>query len=153
MKKSEAYINESKLDYLMNLLNQINIQLPFLTNLSPEERKKNYRKGENQFSYIRKTINYAKQHPYNNPSFIEISTVATQLETAERMMELTKKAKELYERLNDTTHEVYQELYDTTRVLYMNYNMMAKMNKKGLEEIVEDLKQHFPRTGKLKSNK
>ncbi len=153
MKNTEVFITETKLEYLMNLLNQINIQLPFLTNLSPEERKKNYRKGENQYIYIRKTINYAKQHPYNNPSFIEISSVVTQLETAERMMELTKKSKELFERLNDTTHEIYEELYDTTRVLYMNYNMMAKMKKKGLEEIVDDLKQHFPRTGKLKSTK
>ncbi len=151
IEKIDASMNEAKLHYLFGVLNQVKSQLPFLITLTPEERKKLYRKGENQFTYIRKTVHYAKTNSYHNPKFIDINDLENKLETAERMKMLTDKAGEIYEAINDTTHLLYQELYETSRLLYMNYRMIAKTDNKVMEEVINDLKQHFPRTGKKKN--
>ena len=150
IEKIDASMNEAKLNYLFAVLNQIKTQLPFLTTLTPEDRKKLYRKGENQFTYIKKTVHYAKMHSYHNPKFIDINALENKMETAERMKLLTDKAAEIFEAINDTTHLLYQELYETSRLLYMNYRMIAKTENKIMEEVISDLKQHFPRTGKMK---
>lgn len=152
IEKIDASMNDAKLRYLFGVLHQIRTQLPFLITLTPEERKKLYRKGENQFTYIKKTVHYARTHSYHNPKFVDINDLEMRMETAERMKMLTDKAAELFESINDTTHLMYQELYETSRLLYMNYRMIAKTDNKIMGEVIEDLKQHFPRTGKKKKS-
>ena len=57
---------------------------------------------------------------------------------------------ELMKNIEDTSGMLYQESYDMGRSLYMHYQMIAINKHEEAEEIISELKQYFPRTGKKK---
>ncbi len=146
----QAALNENQLSFLLNLVSQIKKQMPYLIDLPMEKRKQIYRKGEEQYNYIRKAFSYAKQYPNYVPPFIDVKEMKNKMDVADRLMKLKKELKGILDSVDDTAISLYQDSFEAARILYMNYQTAARSNAPGTKAIVEDLKQHFPRTGKRK---
>jgi len=152
-KDSEVFLNEHKLDYLLNLVKQIENQLPFLIELPIEKRKQIYRKGKNQLEYMRKVYSYANKYPFQELPYIDVKLMINYLDVADRLKTLKKSLDEITQSLDDTAISLYQESYNSAKILYKNYQISAMNKIPGTKEIIEDLRKHFPRTGKLKNIK
>ena len=144
-------MSEGKLEHLLSLVRQLKNALPFLIKLKMDERKRIYRKGEKQLAYIRKTFQFAKKNPQHVPSYINLSTLYRNLHVADQISVVLQDLSNVTRQIEDTRLALYQDAFDGARSLYMAYQNAAQNGIAETADIVEELKQYFPRTGKKSS--
>ncbi|MFC1734211.1 hypothetical protein ACFL6I_28235 [candidate division KSB1 bacterium] len=147
---TESSLNQNKLESLLSYLKIIQSQLPFLDNLSIDERKQLCRKGPNQHAFMRKVLELSKKNPQHENPYVNVKRMEENLNVADRLRALSQELNELSKSIEDTSGILYQESYDMGRMLYMHYQMIARNDHRDAQEIISELKPYFPRTGKKK---
>ncbi len=138
-----------KLDEVNALLN------PFLVALTPEERKRLPKMGEDNLMFVEKSTEYIKSHPALVPAFVDTAELDIDLKAVYDITTLARIAERLCMSLNDTMMLAGSEAYTAALSFYNSVKVAAKRNVKGAEPVHNDLKKRFvknsPRASKSKT--
>ena len=146
----QATLTDADMLDIFNHIDQSNLKLPFLVNLTMKERKKAGRKGASVKAFNKKTLIYAQQNPQYIPSYLDINGTYADQELCDKLKAVKARLDILSDGLHSTILALQNEVYASTRVVYRSIETATKQNVPGSSEIYNDLKQHFPRTGKRK---
>lgn len=143
LNRISAEIPQEVEDLLVRDLEEMRKKLPFLIDLSAEERRAMPKASRKFRDFTDTGLLLAKTHPHYLPSFIPI-------EEFEKDVNLRKSLRRIYEALNAFTERVRDtimvadaESYLAARVFYKTVRAAAKEGAEDAERIVKDMAYLF----------
>ncbi len=121
---------------------QIATDLPFLLDLTKEEKKALPKFGDKSVAFVNKTLEFAKEHPDVIPARLPMEEFAIDVDLYNLLFMINQKAKKLSDQVNDTYLQVGAEAFSTALVVYAN----LKTNKdlfEGSEQVLDELSKRF----------
>jgi hypothetical protein len=128
-------------DDIISMIKSIAERMPFLINLSPEEKQLLPRLGNKTQKFVEKTYDLAKQQPDFLPRSFSIEDMGRDLKLNSELSAILTALKILTEKVEDTYIETGSELYDAALVVYGTAKNSRIGN--GLDKMVEEIGQRF----------
>jgi hypothetical protein len=145
--KVSAAISAQDMTDILAAFATIKAKLPFLINLSPEEKRRMPNISTERGGMVETFINEMSLHADLIPTFVDMTELAkdeallTQLET------IRSCANELCEGINDTHQAVGSDMYLAYLSFYNNVKQAAKRAVVGADAIYQNLRRFFQRGG------
>jgi hypothetical protein len=143
-----------------DIIQQINTKLneikalmePYVTPLTPSERRKMLKMGDKSFPFVEKSHLYALANPSLVPSFLDMQAFDIDFADARGLWSIRNSADQLYSLIDDTTMAAGSESFQAALIFYNSIKMEAEQNVPGAQTIFDELKQRFP-NNKRKTDK
>ncbi|MCR4416116.1 MAG: hypothetical protein NUV92_00015 [Ignavibacteria bacterium] len=145
-------LKDNEKNEIIELINQINQKLPFLINLTPEERMELPKMGDKTIPFVEKALELSNLNPNLVPPYINLDELRKDLELSKSLREILNLVGQLYEKLSDTYTAVGSEAYVSALAFYNSAKSAAKSNVPGTDVIVNELGKRFTGQGKSKSS-
>ena len=144
----DASLSATVRDEILDLIAQIRTKLPFLIDLSPEERQSLPKMGDKSRAFVSGSLQLATQDDSYLPRAFDVAELRKDVELAENMHPISVALKQLSEYVDDTYTLVGSEAYTGSLVVYQS----AKRNGQGaaLDGLLDALGQRFARKSKEK---
>ncbi|BAZ01634.1 hypothetical protein NIES37_56380 [Tolypothrix tenuis PCC 7101] len=141
-----AKISTADREAVMEAISTIRQKLPFLIDLSTEERKALPKLGDKSRAFVSKALEIAAQNPDFLPRSFDVDEMRRDIELFEALYPILLSLTQLQELVDDTSVAVGSEAYAAGLLVY-NY---AKASGKGagLDSMVDDLGRRFARKAK-----
>lgn len=141
--KVSARLSPADREAVMQAITTIKEKLPFLVDLSTEERKSLPKLGDKSRAFVSKALEIAAQNPDFLPRSFDLDEMRRDIELFEALYPILLSLTQLQELVDDTSVAVGSEAYAAGLMVY-NY---AKASGKGagLETMVDDLGRRFAR--------
>lgn len=130
-------------DAVMAAVTTIREKLPFLIDLTAEERKALPKMGDKSRAFVSKALEVAKQNSDFLPRSFDLDEMRKDVELFEAMYPIVMALAQLQELMDDTYTTVGSEAYSAALMVY-NY-AKASGQGAGLDAVVGELKQRFAR--------
>jgi hypothetical protein len=145
-KKISAKLTAADREAVMQAITTIREKLPFLVDLTTEERKALPKLGDKSRAFVSKALEIAAQNPDFLPRSFDLNEMRRDIELFESLYPILLSLTQLQELVDDTSVAVGSEAYAAGLLVY-NY---AKASGKGagLETMVDDLGRRFARKAK-----
>jgi hypothetical protein len=143
-----AELKPAEKNEVLELINQINQKLPFLVNLTPDERHSLPKMGDKSFSFVEKALELAQQNLNLVPPYVNIDELRRDFELARSLRDILNVVSQLYEKLSDTYLAVGSEAYTAALQFYNSAKLASKSNVPGTDVIVDELGKRFFGQGK-----
>ena len=117
---------------------------PKVVNLTPAERQRYGRLGDETENFVVKTLTYTEQKPDIIPFFIDTNELKLDVQSRNAVGPVLKRLSILTEKLEDTHKVIGWDLYNAIIAVYRNVKMLSKQDVPGTTIIYEDLKKQFP---------
>ncbi len=147
-----AVLTDQVMQRLVAFLEQIAADLPFLTNLTADERQSVQSIADGRLAYVRKCLKYCKAHrrkvgmtPENLAELVAIGKLFEQLT---RLMHLVDDHRF---GLGDTMLQVGANVFRLARATHDQMEIAYANGKPGMERIVDDMDKLFEGQGNFKS--
>jgi hypothetical protein len=128
-----------------NLVQQANnILLPYVTPLTPLERRTIAKMGEKTLSFVEKAHEAAVENPNLVPPFLNMASFNIDFADAHNLWSLHLATNQLHENVDDTTMTAGSEAYQASLIFYNSVKMAARQDIPGAKAIYEELKKRFP---------
>jgi hypothetical protein len=121
-----------------------NIINPKVINLTPTERQRYGKLGNETEDFVVKTLTYAEEKPEIIPFFVDTNELKIDVESRKVVDPILKRISIITEKLDDTHKVIGFDLYSTIIAIYRNVRMLAKQDVPGINVIYTDLKEQFP---------
>ncbi|GBE94766.1 hypothetical protein [Nostoc cycadae] len=144
--KVSARLSPADREAVMQAITTIKEKLPFLVDLSTEERKSLPKLGDKSRAFVSKALEIAAQNPDFLPRSFDLDEMRRDIELFEALYPILLSLTQLQELVDDTSVAVGSEAYAAGLLVY-NY---AKASGKGagLETMIDDLGRRFARKTK-----
>jgi hypothetical protein len=144
--KVTAKLSAADREAVMEAISTIRQKLPFLIDLSMEERKALPKLGDKSRAFVSKALEIAAQNPDFLPRSFDLDEMRRDMELFEALYPVLLSLTQLQELVDDTSVAVGSEAYAAGLLVY-NY---AKASGKGagLDSMVDDLGRRFARKAK-----
>ena len=144
----DASISATVRDEILDLITQIRTKLPFLIDLSPEERQTLPKMGDKSRAFVNGALQLAEQDDQYLPRSFDVAEMRKDVELADALDPIAVALRQLSEFVDDTYIEVGSEAYTAALVVYQS----AKRNGQGaaLDGLLDALGQRFARKSKEK---
>lgn len=144
--KVSAKLSPTDKKAVMDAINTIKEKLPFLIDLTTEERKSLPKLGDKSRAFVSKALEIAAQNPDFLPRSFDVDEMRRDIELFEDLYPILLSLSQLQELIDDTSVAVGSEAYAAGLMVY-NY---AKASGKGagLESMIDDLGRRFARKSK-----
>jgi hypothetical protein len=144
--KVSARFSPADREAVMQAISTIRQKLPFLIDLSTEERKALPKLGDKSRAFVSKALEIAAQNPDFLPRSFDLDEMRRDIELFEALYPILLSLTQLQELVDDTSVAVGSEAYAAGLMVY-NY---AKASGKGagLDSMVDDLGRRFARKAK-----
>ncbi|MBD2211008.1 hypothetical protein H6G64_36610 [Calothrix sp. FACHB-156] len=141
-----AKLTAADREAVMEAISTIRQKLPFLIDLSTEERKALPKLGDKSRAFVSKALEIAAQNPDFLPRSFDVDEMRRDIELFEALYPILLSLTQLQELVDDTSVAVGSEAYAAGLLVY-NY---AKASGKGagLDSMVDDLGRRFARKAK-----
>ncbi|MDZ8051515.1 MAG: hypothetical protein RMX68_006750 [Aulosira sp. ZfuVER01] len=141
-----AKLSAADREAVMQAISTIRQKLPFLIDLSTEERKALPKLGDKSRAFVSKALEIAAQNPDFLPRSFDVDEMRRDIELFEALYPILLSLTQLQELVDDTSVAVGSEAYAAGLLVY-NY---AKASGKGagLDSMVDDLGRRFARKAK-----
>ncbi len=138
-----ANLSAADREEVMQAIATIKAKLPFLMDLTTEERKSLPKLGDKSRAFVSKTLEVATQNPDFLPRSFDLDEMRRDVELFEALYPILLSITQLQELLDDTFVAVGSEAYAAGLLVY-NY---AKANNKGagLDAALDDMGRRFAR--------
>jgi hypothetical protein len=138
-----ATLSAADRDAVLAAIATIKQKLPFLIDLSPEERKTLPRMGDKSRAFVSKAAEVATQNSDFLPRSFDVEELRRDAELFEALQPIALALTQVQELLDDTLVEVGAEAYTAALVVY-NY---ARNNGQGqaLDAVADELSRRFAR--------
>ncbi|MCC5616430.1 hypothetical protein LC605_15400 [Nostoc sp. CHAB 5836] len=145
-KKVSAKLSSADREAVMQAITTIREKLPFLIDLTTEERKALPKLGDKSRAFVSKALEIGTQNPDFLPRSFDLNEMRQDIELFEALYPILLSLTQLQELVDDTSVAVGSEAYAAGLMIY-NY---AKASGKGagLESMVDDLGRRFARKAK-----
>jgi len=144
--KVSAKLSFADREAVMQAISTIREKLPFLIDLTTEERKALPKLGDKSRAFVSKALEIATQNPDFLPRSFDLNEMRQDIELFEALYPILLSLTQLQEFVDDTSVAVGSEAYAAGLMVY-NY---AKASGKGagLETMIDDLGRRFARKAK-----
>lgn len=139
----QAEVTEERKTQILDLIKQIQDQLPFLVNLSKDERETIFKMGDKSVAFVEKALEYAKMNPHLVPPYADIPELERDLALAKQLQPIFLQLKTLFEAVSDTYMAAGSEAMTAATSFYNSVKNAAKSNVPGTDAIYDDLKKRF----------
>ena len=143
-------LSATKQKTLLDLIEQIKKGLPFLIDLSKEERQSLPKMGDKTRAFVQKALDVAAQNPSFLPRSFDVDEMRKDVELFEALQPLRLAMAQLLELIEDTSIEVGCEAYLAALTVYQS----AKNGGQGeaLDGLVDSMAKRFARKAILKKD-
>lgn len=134
-------LSQAGREAVMSAVTTIREKLPFLIDLSAEERKSLPKMGHKSRAFVSKALEVAKQNPDFLPWSFDLNEMQQDVELFETLFPLQLSLTQLQELVDDTTMAVGSEAYAAALVVY-NF-AKASGQGSGLDAVVDEMGQRI----------
>jgi hypothetical protein len=117
---------------------------PYVTQLTPSERRGMAKMGEKTMSFVEKANKFAAQNPNLVPPYLDMTAFDMNFADANKLLTVFIISQQLYENLDDTAMVARGEAYQDALVFYNSAKMAASQDIPGAKVVYEELKKRFP---------
>lgn len=144
-----ASLSKEDREAVIAAFNTIKAKLPFLIDLTKEERVALPKMGDKSRAFVTKALEVATQNPDFLPRSFDIDEMRKDTELFEAMYPIMLVSSQIHELIEDTVMEVGSEAYAAALVVY-NF---AKASGKGagLDGVVDEMAKRFARKSSKKN--
>jgi len=121
-------------------------KLPFLINLTTDERKGTFKTGPNSLSFVQNALQAAQNNPDIFPKSFDVAEFGSDVNLFAVLTELNTLVAQLASELDDTRLAVGGEAMKEATQVY-NYVKTAAANTPGLKPVADQLGQRFQKAG------
>lgn len=125
-------------------------KLPFLVNLTVDERRQTFKAGPDSLSFVTNTLSAAQNHPTALPPSFDTPAFQRDVDLFAVMTEFATLADSIRSRIDDTRLAVGGEAMQEAIQAY-GYLKVAQKTIPGLKPVVEQLAERFKKAGKQKA--
>lgn len=139
-----AEVTPANVTVLMTKFTEINALLPFLINLTKEERIQLPKLGAASLLFDEQCASYMATAPNLVPPFVDPDEVTKDRTLRVVLADALREAKKLCEKLDDTLMLVGSEIWMADLSFYQTVRQAARRDVPGADTIYDDLKARFP---------
>jgi hypothetical protein len=129
---------------ILTKINEINALLPFLINLTKDERITLPKLGASSLAFDEQCASYMASAPNLIPPFVIPAEVTKDRNLRIVLADLLREARKLCEKLDDTHMLVGSEIWLADLSFYQTARQAARRDVPGADTIYDDLKERFP---------
>jgi hypothetical protein len=138
-----AILEQTKRDALLQAIATIKEKLPFLIDLTTEERQALPKMGDKSRAFVSKALEVATQNPEFLPRSFDLEEMRKDVQLFEALYPLLLSLTQLQELVDDTTLAVGSEAFTAALQVY-NYAKVSG-HVAGLDAVVAEMGQRFAR--------
>ncbi|MEQ1747826.1 MAG: hypothetical protein ABL974_00275 [Prosthecobacter sp.] len=139
-----AEVTPANKTVIMTKINEIKALLPFLINLTKDERIQLPKLGAASLQFDEQCASYMASAPNLVPPFVVVAEVAKDRALRLVLADLFREAKKLCEQIDDTLLLVGSEVWMADISFYQTVKQAARRDVLGADTIYDDLKERFP---------
>ena len=140
-----AEISDETVGQQVQRMKDIELDLPFIINLTIEERKTLPLMGDKSIPFVEKSIEFARQEPKLVTNFLDVDELARDLALARQLKKILNVIEPLYEKVQDTYLAVGSEAFAAARTFYRTVKNAAKSGVPGADAIASELSKRYER--------
>jgi hypothetical protein len=144
-----AEISDEIVGQQVQRVKEIEQDLPFIINLTIEERKTLPLMGDKSIPFVEKSIEFARQQPDLVTSFLDVDELAKDLVLARRLKKILNVIEPLYEKVQDTYLAVGSEAFAAARTFYRTVKNAARSGVPGVDAIASELSKRYERRANM----
>ena len=129
---------------------QLKARMPFVVNLTHNEKKNYLKLGPGNVRFIEQSLNHIQNNPKLQLPFIDIAEWQNDWEVFKRLDNLYWEIKSLEEAVNDTRIALQKECMVQALAFYRGAKSASVQNVPGTDSIVKNLHTYFSASGKKK---
>lgn len=135
-------LSEADIQEIKAALATIEEKLPFLINLTVEERRKLYKMGDKSLAFVNNSLTAAQSNPDILPASFDIDEFVRDYQLATNLTDIFFRLQQLTEKVDDTLMAVSSEAMSSGLTVY-DYVKTAAKKTPGLKIIAEQLGERF----------
>ncbi len=128
----------------------IQTQLPFLINLTPDERRKRFKMGNKGLALVRNSVTTTQNNPSIVPSNFDVAEFNRDYQLTVALSEVLGLLEQLTETVDDTLLAVGSESMAGSLLVY-DYVKTAARHSPGLKSVADQLGDRFKAMGRRRS--
>jgi hypothetical protein len=144
--KISVELTQENEDNVLQNLQGANDLLPFLIELSREERIKIPKLGRRRVDFMDRGLRYAKTNPRFVPPYLDVTEFEKDVTLRDQLYRIHDLSKKLTKKLRDSILIVESEAYEAARTFYLAAKDAAQKGEEGAEVIAKDLYFHYKKT-------
>jgi hypothetical protein len=146
----DASLSATDIQAIKDALAAVLAKLPFLVNLTADERKSTFKTGPDRLSFVKNALTGAQGNPDIFPASFSLTGFQKDVDLFDVLTELGTLADSLASQIDDTRLAVGGEAMQEAIQVY-NYVKEAAKNRPGLKPLADQLGEQFQRAGKPKT--
>jgi hypothetical protein len=144
-----AELSEEDLQIVNTALATILDRLPFLVNLTPEERHDLFKMGDKSLAFVSKGIQVAERNQNILPSSFDLPEFTRDFELSQALHDILSQLHQLTEKVDDTLLAVGSEAMRSSLSVY-DYVKAAAKHQPGLKSVSDQLGERFKAIGQTR---
>lgn len=145
-----ATISDPAMAEIKGAIAVIQNNLPFLINLTPDERRKRFKMGDKSLAFVRNSVTATQNNPGIVPSNFDIAELNRDYQLTVALSEVLGLLEQLTETVDDTLLAVGSESMTGSLLVY-DYVKTAARHSPGLKSVADQLGERFKAMGKRRS--
>ena len=145
-----ATVADKDLQAIKDAVATIQTKLPFLLNLTPDERKSIFKTGPNSLSFVENALQSAQNNPDIFPKSFDVSDFESDVNLFGVLTEINTVVAQLASEIDDTRLAVGGEAISEASDVY-NYVKAAAKKTPGLKPIADQLGERFQKASVTKA--
>jgi len=137
-----ATVADADVQAIKSAIATIQQKLPFLVNLTPDERKSIFKTGPNSLSFVQNALQAAQNNPDIFPKSFDVAEFSSDVDLFAVLTDLGTSVEQLASEIDDTRLAVGGEAMKEATQVY-NYVKTAATTTPGLKPIADQLGQRF----------
>jgi hypothetical protein len=133
---------------ILQKITDIRALLPFLLNLTVQERKELFKLGDKGLGFDEKCKTYMANNATLVPSYVTVAEVEKDRVLRTAMLDILRELASLQEAVDDTVLTLGSEILMADLSFYQSVRQAAKRGVAGIDVIFNDLQERFPGTRK-----
>ena len=139
-----ASMAQADIDAVMAAITTIKTKLPFVIDLTVDERRALPKLGDKSRAFVTKALELATQNPGFLPRDFDVEEMRKDVRLFDAIYPLQQALMKVSETLDDTATEVGSEAYVAALLVY-NYAKSSGIGTAGLDGVVDEMSRRFAR--------
>ncbi|MBC7798800.1 MAG: hypothetical protein H7Z37_18175 [Pyrinomonadaceae bacterium] len=149
----DAALSVADRDAVLQAFRTIREKLPFLIDLTVDERRALPKMGDKSYAFVQKAAELAVTDDSFLPRSFDVSEMRRDVELLAMMLPITQAVTQLNELIDDTYTQIGSEAYSAALVVYQSAKANGgKSNGAALDDLVDGLAKRFARKSKSKTD-
>lgn len=148
----DATVTDTQRAAVFAAITQVETNLDFLINLTPQERQALPKMGSATQSFVSKALEIAGNNPQFVPPYVDVPAMQKDYDLAMRLQGIEMQLASLLEKVSDTNLAAGSEAYVTGLTIYNSIKAAAKVNVPGAKALAAELAERFAQTAEPASD-